>query len=224
MIDDDIELSKAMRPVLEKYCIELISAASPEEGLRMLKQEVPDVVLLDMILPEMDGMMVCREIRMSDEPWRDVPIVALSARAELTDRVVGLEGGIDDYIAKPVELRELIARLRAVSRARRPALRLPSQPALALDESRLEASFDGAKVQLTDLEIQVLAALLTAGGAALGRSEILERIGHAARNDPAMVDGIVYRIRQKFRAEGVRREFIQTVRGCGYSLSGVAVG
>lgn len=226
MIDDDTELSEAMRPVLAKYGIDLCSASTPEEGLRMLRQDMPDVLVLDMMLPGMDGMMVCREIRLSNEPWRDVPIVALSARAELTDRVVGLESGIDDYIAKPVEPRELIARLRAVSRGNRPisaSERRPQpQPALGLDEARLEASFEGVKVQVTELEFQVLSVLKAGRGKVLSRANIQQRLGLSPQSDPSMIDTIVYRIRQKFRAEGVMRDFIQTVRGSGYCITGSA--
>lgn len=222
MIDDDVELGDAMRPALEKYGISLTHAETPSTGFEILRKEIPDVVLLDMMLPGMDGMMVCREIRLSDAAWRDVPIVALSARAELTDRIVGLESGIDDYIAKPVEMRELVARLRAVSRPSRRVVRPSEQPALTLDRERLEAGFGGVRVQVTALEIEVLGALQAAAGAVLSRSEIYARIGHGTRSDPAMIDTVIYRIRQKFRAEGSHRDFILTVRGVGYSIPGGA--
>ncbi|MCU0910912.1 MAG: response regulator transcription factor [Rhodobacteraceae bacterium] len=228
MIDDDTELAEVLKPVLKEYGIDLASAESPDEGFAMLRDEVPDVVLLDMMLPGMDGLSVCHAIRLSEGPVRDVPIVVLSARAGLTDRVVGLESGVDDYIAKPVEPRELVARLRAVSRSLSPAvpsagraaaaITPPAPQVLDLDEARLEATFAGVRVQLTDLEMQVLVALKSAGGAVLSRAEILDRIRHSPQSDPTGIDTVIFRVRQKFRNGGVTGDFIETVRGAGYSI------
>jgi DNA-binding response OmpR family regulator len=227
MIDDDVELAEVLKPVLKEYGIDLTSACSPDEGFELLRHEVPDVVLLDMMLPGMDGLSVCHAIRLSKGPVRDVPIVVLSARAGLTDRVVGLESSVDDYIAKPVEPRELVARLRAVSRSLSPAVQpggrlAPSAPpvpqTLELDEARLEATFGGVRVQLTDLEMQILVALRSAGGAVLSRAEILERIRHSPQSDPTGIDTVIFRVRQKFRNGGATGDFIDTVRGAGYSI------
>jgi len=207
-----------MKPVLEKYGISLTQAETPQKGLEMLASCGPDVVLLDMMLPEMDGMTVCHEIRSSDFPRRDIPIIALSARAELTDRIVGLESGVDDYIAKPVELRELVARIRAVKRWPAPAGKPELPAAVVIDETRMVASHDRFTVDLTGLEIQILKALSDARGNVLSRLQILERIRHSEHSDPAIIDTIVYRLRRKFRLAGSPDDLILTVRGRGYRL------
>ena len=227
MIDDDEELGEILRPVLERYGIDLRIAFTPSEGFKQLEDEIPDVLLLDMMLPEMDGMAVCRQIRGSSSPYQKIPIVALSARSELTDRVVGLESGIDDYIAKPFETRELVARLGAVIRRKRHMSDTPDTVAniqaprkgLILAASRLEAFYDGYKATLTDLEMQIISQLKLAEGKVLSRTEIFDRIGHSQESDPAMIDTIIYRVRQKFRDAGLNIDFIHTVRGQGYRIA-----
>lgn len=226
MIDDDLDLGETITPMLELYGITLTQAATPQDGLARLRQDRPDVLLLDMMLPGTDGMDVCRQIRAAPDLFGTPPIVVLSARAELTDRVVGLEAGVDDYIAKPFELRELVARLRAITRARqRPALfsaapgtaSLP-QDGLVLDRTRLEATFNGVRVAVTDLELHLLGALQAARGEVLSRTALLSHLGHSPDSDPALVDTLVYRIRQRFRADGGATDVIITVRGQGYRV------
>ena len=227
MIDDDEDLGETITPLLERYGITLLQSATPQAGLARLRADRPDAVVLDMMLPEMDGMEVCRLIRAAPEVYGNPPIVALSARAELTDRVVGLEAGVDDYIAKPFELRELVARLRAITRSQgraglvpRPVAPPDTREALALvlDAGRLEALQGSVRVSLTQLELHLLQALQSAGGQVLSRAALLPLIGHGPDSDPALIDTLVYRIRQRFRAAGGRPDVIVTARGQGYAL------
>ena len=218
MIDDDVELGKVMRPMLDKYQISLVQAETPQKGLEILANFDPDVVLLDMMFPETDGMMVCHEIRSTDFPWRDIPIIALSARAELTDRIVSLESGVDDYIVKPFELRELIARIRAVKRWQVPIAKPEQGIAVVVDETRMAAKIGRFTVDLTDMEMQILKALADAKGNVLSRLQILERIRRSECSNPAIIDTAVYRLRRKFRLAGAKDDLILTVRGRGYRL------
>lgn len=226
MIDDDEDLGEAITPLLERYGITLSQSATPQAGLARLREDRPDAVVLDMMLPEMDGMEVCRLIRAAPDLYGNPPIVALSARAELTDRVVGLEAGVDDYIAKPFELRELVARLRAITRSQGRAAGLAPRPvslagpreALVLDAGRLEVLQGSVRVSLTELELKLMQALQAAGGQVISRAALLPLIGHGPESDPALIDTLVYRIRQRFRAAGGRPDVIVTARGQGYAL------
>ena len=179
------------------------------------------VLLLDDDV-ELDGLEVCRTIRTRPSAFRDIPIVAMTARADLTDRIVALESGIDDYVAKPVEMRELVARIGAVTRRLRDHTpyedKTESDCNLALSEPSMSAIFGPFSVNLTELEMRIMRALAESRGTFLSRGEILENIGYDTRSDPAIVDTIIYRIRQKFRNEGLGNDFIKTQRGKGYSI------
>ncbi len=226
ILDDDEELGELMQPILAQYGMDLKLAFTPSSAFEQLEAETFDVLLLDMMLPELDGMAVCHKIRGSGAAYSQIPIVALTARAELTDRIVALESGIDDFVAKPVEMRELVARLNAVMRRRRAdaAERLQgevdgsSSTSLELSEAHMSASFGGHVVNLTELEMQIVKALADANGVIVSRAEILERIGYAEHNDPAMIDTIIYRVRQKFRDQGLQTDFIKTLRSQGYRI------
>jgi DNA-binding response OmpR family regulator len=227
ILDDDEELGEIMQPVLAKYGMDLKLAFTPSNAFEQLEEETFDVLLLDMMLPELDGMAVCRTIRGSDKAYAEIPIVALTARAELTERIVALESGIDDFVAKPVEMRELVARIGAVVRRRRAeavqdhvegAPAAVSVPHLELSEAQMSASFIGYTVNLTELEMQIVKVLADAKGATVSRAEILEQIGYAQQNDPAMIDTIIYRVRQKFRDQGLQSDFIKTLRSQGYRI------
>lgn len=220
MIDDDLELGHALKPMLRKYGIALEQAGTPGSGMEIIKNNRPDVLLLDMILPEKDGMDVCRDIRAAEDGMDHLPIIAFSVRSELTDRVVGLEGGVDDYIAKPCEIRELVARLRAIGRLSglRTTMDAPKLEFLELHPARLEVSFAGARIAVTALEMTLLTFLDDQRGQILPRRLILRGIGHDPESDPSLIDTLVYRIRQKFRAAGIPRDLIQTIWGEGYRL------
>ncbi|WP_281245106.1 response regulator transcription factor [Litoreibacter janthinus] len=227
ILDDDEELGEIMQPVLAKYGMDLKLAFTPTSAFEQLEKDRFDVLLLDMMLPELDGMTVCRTIRASDKPYAQIPIVALTARAELTERIVALESGIDDFVAKPVEMRELVARLGAVVRRRRaeavqdvavPDVAVSATAELELSAAQMTARFAGYVVNLTELEMQIVKVLADAHGKTVSRAEILEQIGYAQQNDPAMIDTIIYRVRQKFRDQGLQPDFIKTLRSQGYRI------
>ena len=222
ILDDDEELGEIMQPVLAKYGMDLKLAFTPSSAFEQLEKESFDVMLLDMMLPELDGMAVCHTIRGSEKAYSQIPIVALTARAELTDRIVALESGIDDFVAKPVEMRELVARLNAVVRRKGGGQSLASQArvetGLELSEVQMSATYRGYVANLTELEMQITKVLVDAEGAIVSRADILERIGYAEHNDPAMIDTIIYRVRQKFRDQGLQTDFIKTLRSQGYRI------
>lgn len=225
ILDDDEELGGLMQPQLAKYGMELDLSFAPSQAFEKLDAGDYDCLLLDMMLPELDGMAVCRAIRSSGKPYSDIPIVALTARAEMTDRIVALEGGFDDFVAKPMEMRELVARIGAVVRRKRDdrgipeAVQEPQQHSgLHLSKAHMSAVYGPYAVNLTELELRVLTALSEADGAILSRAEILAQTGHSDQSDPAMIDTIIYRVRQKFRDQGLNTDFIKTLRGQGYCI------
>ena len=235
MIDDDAELADAMRPVLGQYSVDLASALTPDDGLAMLSDGDFDALLLDMMLPGRDGLTVCREIREGDATVRGVPIIALTARASLTDRVVGLESGVDDYVSKPFDTRELVARLHAVQRRfrRQPEIEQaqPSHPEgelvflllddqLTVNERELRASLNETVLDFSEVEFRFLVELCKSIGSVVSREELLERLHYDKMTEPRVADVIIYRIRNKLKRAGAKNEFIRTVRGRGYSWVG----
>ncbi|MFZ5963421.1 response regulator transcription factor [Thalassococcus sp. BH17M4-6] len=226
ILDDDEELGELMQPVLAKYGMELTLAFAPSQAFEQLERQTFDALILDMMLPELDGMSVCRSIRGSGKPYAEIPIVAMTARAELTDRIVALESGIDDFVAKPVEMRELVARIGAVVRRRRDAGQedapaedaAPEETGLHLSPGHMSAVFGAYAINVTELEMRILKCLSDASGTILSRTDILQLIGYDAQTDPAMIDTIIYRVRQKFRDQGLQTDFIKTLRGQGYCI------
>ncbi len=241
LIDDDSELAAVMSPVLTDYSINLSSASRPQQGLQMLSRERFDVVLLDVMLPEMNGFEVCREIRRSPDTYGDVWVIFLTARSELTDLVVGLETGADDYITKPFEPRELVARIHAVRRRARTAdparassgaVPIPGTPTqqrgwritldsstLTIDPGNARIELDGEMLEATSMEFELIVALAEAGGEVVSRDDALLRIQGATVVYNRSVDALIYRLRSKIKAAG-GASFIRTIRSRGYSLVG----
>ena len=196
------------------------TATNGLDALRAVRAAAPDLVVLDLMLPGIDGREVCRRLR-ADAGTATVPIIMLTAKADEVDRIVGLELGADDYVAKPFSPRELVARVRAVLRRSRPAMaESPIQRAgtLSLDAGRHVATVAGRPVGLTPKEFDLLQALLEAGGRVLSREQLLARVWGYAQADEIesrTVDVHVRRLRAKLGAEGHR---IATVTGVGYRL------
>jgi DNA-binding response OmpR family regulator len=222
LVDDDEALGALLTDYLEPFGFAVTAAAHPAEGLRLLEREPPDIVVLDVMLPGMDGFAVCRKIRES----RRVPIVMLTARGGVTDRIVGLEIGADDYLPKPFEPRELVARLQAV-------LRRGSGAADAGDTVRiggLEISWEtrqtrlgGRALELTTAEFELLRLFVRSRGRVLTRERILEATrGLNWDAFDRSVDVLVSRLRQKLDDDPREPAFIKTVRGVGYRFIGGA--
>ena len=215
MIEDDAALAGLVRDYLEPFGYEVIAAATATEGLRRLP-EAWAAVLLDVMLPDLDGFEVCRRIRAGSE----LPVLMLTARGQDEDRIVGLEIGADDYLPKPFNPRELLARLRAVLRRRESG---PSKIAL-LRFGRLEIDRDGRVVRLdgeerplTSYQFDLLAALAESAGRVLGRETLMERAGHAAGEAfDRSIDVHVSRIRAAIEDDPKRPRRLLTVRGAGY--------
>jgi phosphate regulon transcriptional regulator PhoB len=192
-------------------------AATGAEALQRVRTAAPDLVVLDLMLPEMDGLEVCRRLR-GDPATAAIPIIMLTAKADEVDRIVGLEMGADDYVAKPFSPKELVARVRAVLRRARPgeAIRSLAVGGVSLDTARHVVTVDGRPVELTPKEFDLLHALLESAGRVLSREHLLNRVWGYARADEIesrTVDVHIRRLRAKLGAEERR---IATIKGVGY--------
>jgi len=216
LVDDDPNLREVARYALSQAGFRVDEATNGRDALAAARAHPPDLIVLDVRMPEMDGLEMCRELRKTSR----VPIVFLSSADEEIDRVLGLELGGDDYLGKPFSPRELVARAKAVLR------RLEPQPAggdvlrrgpLALDPQRFEASWKGNAVVLTVTEFNLLAAMLRAPGKVFTRDELISRAYEGIAVSERTVDSHLRRVRAKFAAVG--GEPIETVHGVGYRLA-----
>jgi DNA-binding response OmpR family regulator len=221
IIDDDEKLNRLLIEFFKDFGYQAISATHPEEGLKKLKQHAPQLVILDVMLPEMNGFEVCRMIRQKS----NVPIIILTARGEVADRIVGLELGADDYLAKPFEPRELVARIQSVLR-RAQAKETPATQSygrLQIDFARRTAALDGEPIDLTTNEFNALALLVQNPGRVLNRDEILQELrGMDCDAFNRSVDITMSRLRQKLKDNPKDPAYIKTIWGTGYMFIGEA--
>ncbi len=213
MIDDDERLCQLVGEYLQRYGHQLDCAPLPSRGRALLAGNGYDLLILDVMLPEMDGLSLCREIRKTS----DIPIIMLTARGEVMDRVVGLELGADDYLAKPFEPRELLARLQNIlRRAQRSGGKL-CYGSLTVEPDRRRALLADQELNLSTMEYQLLELLAKHPGKTFTRDEILNQLkGIDADIYTRSVDILVSRLRQKLEP----LDLIKTVRGSGYVLVG----
>jgi DNA-binding response OmpR family regulator len=216
LIDDDARLPDLLRSYLEQNGVALSHAPDGARGLVMLEQGAYDAVLLDVMMPGMDGLEVCKRIRSKSS----VPVIMLTARGDETDRVVGLELGADDYVGKPFSPRELLARLRAVLRRSRPEV-MSEQLVIgdiSVDVPARIATNKGAPIDLTGIEFDILVALVRRAGRVVPRDALLSEAG---RSDVIVgertVDVHISHLRQKLNDDPPK--LIKTVRGVGYVLT-----
>jgi len=218
LIDDDRKHSELLKAYLKQFGMTLDCAASAEEGLNTLARSEPDLLLLDVMLPGKDGFDVCREVRKTSR----VPIIMLTARGDVFDRISGLEIGADDYVAKPFEPRELVARIQTI--LRRVDLAGADQQLLhfegmEIDKAARNVRVDGIAVELTSMEFELLVILAQRAGKKISRDEILNQLrGIDAAILTRAVDIMVSRLRQKLGDSVKPPRFIQTVWGMGYSF------
>ena len=215
IIDDDAKLNQLLKDFLKDFGFDVVTATHPTQGLKKLKQALPDLVILDIMLPEMDGFEVCKTVRQTS----NVPIIMLTARGEVTDKVVGLELGADDYLAKPFEPRELVARIQSVLRRTRPLSATPilSFNRLTIDLDKRTVLLDKSPVDLTTNEFAALALLAENAGKVLNRDQILQELrGIDCDAFNRSVDITMSRLRQKLKDDPRSPEFIKTVWGIGY--------
>jgi DNA-binding response OmpR family regulator len=220
IIDDDERLNALLTGYLGDFGFHVLWAVHPSEGLKKIKQHAPDLVILDLMLPEMDGFEVCKAIR----KIHALPIIMLTAKTDLMDRVVGLELGADDYLTKPFEPRELVARIHSVLRRTHP---LPAKDDilsfgnLTIFSGKREATLNGLPLDLTTNEFDALVLLTRHPGKILNRDQILQELrGMDCEAFNRSVDITMSRLRQKLQDDPRSPRFIKTVRGTGYVFIG----
>jgi two-component system OmpR family response regulator len=217
VIDDERKIIDIVRAYLEKEGYRVLTATDGETGLKTYRLEKPDLVVLDLMLPKLSGNDLCRIIRQES----DTPIVMLTARDELTDKIVGLELGADDYVTKPFEGRELVARIKAILRRTEqrsfiPVLRIGE---LTVDTERRQADIGGKAIELTTTEFDLLKLLAAYPGRVFSRSEILDRLqGDSYEGYERTIDSHIKNLRRKIEPDPDRPAYIHTVYGAGYKL------
>jgi len=219
IIDDDEKLNRLLTDFLGEFGFKILTATHPEGGLKKLNKKSPDLVILDVMLPGMDGFEVCRTIRQHSL----VPVIMLTARGELMDKVVGLELGADDYLPKPFEPRELVARIHSVLRRAQKIDKTQPQSfdRLEIDFTRHIVKLDGEIVDLTTNEFVALALLTGNPGKVFNRDEILQELrGMDCDAFNRSVDITMSRLRQKLNDDPKSPIFIKTVWGAGYVFIG----
>ena len=225
VVDDEASVTDLIAYNLRKALYDVQIAANGRDALRLAREYQPDLILLDLMIPEIDGLDVCRELRKSS----DVPVIMITARGEEIDRVLGLEIGADDYVTKPFSVRELMARVKAVLRRPLRAQREGDDEAsvlvhgpgsLVMDVERHSVSVGETIVELTRLEFDLLHRLLINPGRVLTRERLLEQAwGYEYDGDTRAVDSAVKRLRAKLRAVSAEADCIESVRGLGYRIN-----
>jgi OmpR family response regulator RpaB len=223
LIDDDEALAGPLAQYLARFDLQLEAVTRPSAALQRLAGARFDALILDGMLPEMDGFEFCRRLRAGQEPWCDMPVLMLTARGDLTDRVVGLELGADDYLPKPFEPRELAARLQTILRRTRFAPVAAPEPAhrlcfdgLQIDTARREVQGAGGLIELTGTEYELLVMLAREPGKVFSRDDILNRLrGQEAELYTRAVDILVSRLRRKLEP----LQALKTLRNAGYCFA-----
>jgi two-component system alkaline phosphatase synthesis response regulator PhoP len=222
VVDDDREIVRLVRTYLEQDDYEVLTAYDGETALHILRRERPDLVLLDLMLPERDGWDVTRVVR-GDASLAAMPIIMLTARIEDHDKIVGLELGADDYVSKPFNPREVVARVRAVLRRAQGEVAPPQViqiEGMVIDKDAHRVEVDGQAVSLTPTEFSLLCALAEQPGRALTRQEMIENgLGYHYEGLERTVDSHIKNLRRKLDEAGQAAGLIETVFGVGYRLA-----
>jgi DNA-binding response OmpR family regulator len=219
LIDDDESLNRLLVDYFPRFGHELLTATSVKAGKRILRTSDPDLLILDVMLPDADGLELCRSLRLES----DIPIVMLTARADVPDRVLGLQYGADDYVPKPFEPRELVARVENVMRRVRaaPMRILTAAGGLALETETRRVTLNEEEVSLTSTEFELLRILMESRGRVLTRESLLRRLrGLDADIFDRSVDMLVSRLRKKLDDDSRSPRFIKTVWRVGYQFVG----
>jgi len=223
VVDDDRQIVRLVRSYLEQAGYHVFTAYNGETALHAIRRERPDLLVLDLMLPDRDGWDITRIVR-GDENMAGLPIIMLTARVEDTDKIVGLELGADDYITKPFNPHEVVARVRAVLRRAGggpPPSQILQVGGLLMDLDRHEAMLDGKPVELTPTEFDLLKVLMENPGRAFTRLELIEKgLGYAYAGMDRTVDSHIKNLRKKIEPDPGNPTTIQTVYGVGYRLRG----
>ena len=229
VVDDDKEVVRLMRAYLEQAGYGVLVAYNGESALHILRRERPDLVLLDLMLPDRDGWDITRTMR-ADPTLRHTPIIMLTARVDDTDKIVGLEMGADDYVTKPYNPREVVARVRARLRDREIGKEaLPEKVLLVgglhMDTGRRELTVESREVDLTATEFEILRALMEQAGYVLTRGELIRKaLGNKFVGIDRTLDSHIRNLRQKVESDPKNPRYIKTVYGVGYRLEGGETG
>jgi DNA-binding response OmpR family regulator len=220
VVDDEEAIAEAVRARLQSEGFRVVVAGDGPEAIGLCEQVHPDLVVLDLMLPGMDGLEVCRQIQR--DRW--VPVLMLTARTEEADKVAGFAVGADDYLTKPFSLRELVVRVRAILRRMEQIGALPADEpinhaGLAIDQARRTVAVDGSHIQLTPLEFEILLTLARTPGVVFTREQLMDKVwGYRDYAGGRVVDSHVARIRRKMGEDGAEPRFIRTVHGVGYAF------
>ena len=221
MIDDDAALNKLLVEYFERFGHRLATATTAARGRHLLRRDEPDLLILDVMLPDADGMELCKEIRADS----DIPIVMLTARGDLPDRILGLEFGADDYVPKPFEPRELVARVETLMRRSResPARRLTGAAGLVLETETRRVTLQDEEIELTSMEFELLRILMDSRGRVLTREMLLRKLrGIDSDIYDRSVDMLISRLRKKLDDDSKSPRYIKTIWRTGYQFVGAS--
>jgi len=219
LIEDDADLYSLVKYNLEKEGFSVVGLQTGRGVVELCRRERPDLILLDIMLPDSDGLDICKAVRQQPE-LAHIPVIFLTARASETDRIVGLELGANDYIVKPFFIRELIARVKIQFRGQTNASRVLKAAALELDRSSCEVRLEGQQLTLTATEFRLLEFLMSRPGVVFSREQLLDAVwGHDRAVTDRTVDVYILRLRQKIEGDPANPHFIRSVRGFGYSFN-----
>ena len=221
VVDDDREVVRLMRAYLEQAGFDVLVAYDGQTAMHTLRREKPDLMLLDLMLPDTDGWTITRSVR-GDHALSSIPIIMLTARVDTTDKIVGLELGADDYVTKPYDPREVVARVRARLRDQAsPPGQSIKVGGLEMDFARRQVQVDGRLVELTPTEFDLLRVMMERAGYVFTRSELISRgLGFDYQGTDRTLDSHIRNLRKKIEPDPKNPIYIQTVFGVGYRLEG----
>ena len=224
VVDDELSIIKFLRANLEANSYEVLAAMDGAEALQTFEMQLPDLVILDIMMPKVDGFEVCKRLR----EWSQVPIIMLSAQGDESDKVNCLDLGADDYITKPFGSDELIARVRAVLRRTKESAAIPTQPSftrgdLQVNFAQRKVTIDGKEVKLTPTEYSLLQEFVLNAGKVLTHSHLLNKVwGPEYRDEREYLHVFIPRLRAKLEDEPTNPKYIATVSGIGYQFTGTS--
>ncbi len=223
LIEDDSDLFALLKYNLEKEGYAVAGSQTGKGATELCRKEKPDLIILDIMLPDSDGLDICKGIRSHPE-LAHLPVIFLTARASETDRIVGLELGANDYIVKPFFVRELIARVKIQFRPQAPPARIMKSGGLELDRTSCTVMLNGSELTLTATEFRLLEFLMSRPGVVFNREQLLDSVwGHDRAVTDRTVDVYILRLRQKVESDPTNPVYIRSVRGFGYCFREAAV-
>jgi DNA-binding response OmpR family regulator len=222
IIDDDSELNELLSDFLTKHNYEVFTAIHPDEGLALFNKHQPNLIVLDVMLPGKSGFEICKEIRETSK----TPIIILSARGELDDRLAGLDLGADDYMPKPYEPRELVARIQSVLRRTEnyklgPESKILRSNDLVIDMNKASVTLAGSTLELTTMEFEMLCLFMQNPGVTLSREQVVDKLrGIEWDSIDRTIDVLISRLRSKLKDDVKNPKFLKTIWGSGYRFVG----